>query len=192
MKRSLLAQFLLVSILSLLLSPQAALSASAASQQYSKANKLFNAGRFGDAIELYKGVLDKPSDDVNPGDVYTRMGDSYFRLQDYRNALAAYRSALVKQKRSERAPTQYWIGFCTLLCGRDAEAVTEFLKIPEYYPASGMWVGTAYYWAGRASERLGKKAEAAEYYRKAAGKGKSNQERFALKKAVEAKGASSK
>jgi hypothetical protein len=33
---------------------------------------------------------------------------------------------------------------------------------------------------------MGKKAQAAEYYRKAAGKGKSNQERFALKKAAEA------
>ncbi|HEY6011014.1 MAG TPA: tetratricopeptide repeat protein [Nitrospirota bacterium] len=183
MKKALLARFLLIFILSLVFGPQPADSASAASQQYSKANKLFSAGKFPDAIELYKGVLAKPSDDVNPGDVYTRIGDSYFRLQDYRNALAAYRGALTKQKRTERAPTQYWIGFCTLLSGRDEEAVAEFLKIPEYYPTSGMWVGTAYYWAGRASERLGKKAEAAEYYRKAAGKGKSTQERFALKKA---------
>jgi tetratricopeptide (TPR) repeat protein len=178
--------------LAFLSGPQPADSASAASREFSKANKLYGEGRFADALELYRGVLAKPSDDINPGDVYTRIGDSYFRLQDYRNALAAYRGALVKQKRSERAPTQYWIGFCTLLCGRDAEAVTEFLKIPEYYPSSGMWVGTAYYWAGRASERLGNKSQAAEYYRKAAGKGKSNQERFALKKAAEAKGASSK
>jgi TolA-binding protein len=67
--------------------------------------------------------------------------------------------------------------------GSDAEAVAEFLKIPELYPSSGMWVGTAYYWAGRASERRGKTEEAAEYYRKAGGNGRSTQGRFALKKA---------
>ena len=181
MRNALLLTFLLALILCL--NSQPAASASDAFREYNKANKLFSEGRFDDALTLYQGVLAKPSDDVNPGDVYTRIGDSYFRLQDYRNALAAYRGALIKQKRSERAPTQYWIGFCTLLSGRDAEAVAEFLKIPESYPSSGMWVGTAYYWAGRASERMGRKDQAAEYYRKAAGNGKSAQERFALKKA---------
>ncbi len=46
-----------------------------------------------------------------------------------------------------------------------------------------MLVGTAYYWAGRASERMGRKDQAAELYRKAGGKGTSTQERFAMKKA---------
>jgi tetratricopeptide (TPR) repeat protein len=190
MRNALLLTFLLALILCL--NPLPAASASDAFREYKKANRLFSEGRFDDALALYQGVLAKPSDDINPGDVYTRIGDSYFRLQDYGNARAAYRGALIKQKRSECAPTQYWIGFCTLLSGRDAEAVTEFLKIPEHYPSSGMWVGTAYYWAGRASERLGRKDQAAEYYRRAAGNGKSTQERFALKKAVGVKGASSK
>jgi tetratricopeptide (TPR) repeat protein len=190
MRNALLLTFLLALILCL--NPLPAASASDAFREYKKANRLFSEGRFDDALALYQGVLAKPSDDINPGDVYTRIGDSYFRLQDYGNARAAYRGALIKQKRSERAPTQYWIGFCTLLSGGDAEAVTEFLKIPEHYPSSGMWVGTAYYWAGRASERLGRKDQAAEYYRRAAGNGKSTQERFALKKAVGVKGASSK
>ncbi len=107
----------------------------------------------------------------------------FFSLADYQHALDAYRRALKEQKPVERAQTQYWIGFCAFLLGRDAEAVTEFLKIPESYPASGMWVGTAYYWAGRASERMGRKEQAAELYRKAGGKGTSTQERFAMKKA---------
>src|SRR5574341_1447654 len=190
MRKTLLVTFLITLFFSF--NPEPAASAADASREYNKANRLFSEGRFADALELYQGVLAKPSDSINPGDVYTRIGDSYFRLQDYLNARAAYRGALIKQKRSERAPTQYWIAFCTFLAGKDAEAVAEFLKIPEFYPSSGMWVGTAYYWAGRASERMGRKDQAAEYYRRAAGNGKSAQERFALKKAVEAKGARGK
>ena len=54
---------------------------------------------------------------------------------------------------------------------------------PENYPSERMWVGTAYYWAARACERMGRKEQAAELYRKAGGNGKSTQERFAMKKA---------
>ena len=46
-----------------------------------------------------------------------------------------------------------------------------------------MWVSTAYYWAGKVCEHMGKKDQAAAYYHKAAGTGASTQERFALKKA---------
>jgi TolA-binding protein len=67
--------------------------------------------------------------------------------------------------------------------GRNAEALSEFLKIPELYPDSGMWVSTAYYWAGRVCERMGEKELAADYFRKAGGSGKSPQGKFALKKA---------
>jgi tetratricopeptide (TPR) repeat protein len=163
--------------------PQQAVTASPKSQDYIKANKMFAEGKFNDAIVLYKGVLISPSGDIAQGDVYTRIGDSYFRLGDYQKAREAYRGALIKQKPAECAPTQYWIGFCSFLLGKDEEAVSDFLKIPELYPSSGMWVGTAYYWAGRASQRMGKKEQATEFYRKAGGKGKSTQERFALKKA---------
>jgi tetratricopeptide (TPR) repeat protein len=144
---------------------------------------MFSQGRYSDAIRLYQAVLSSPSRAVSPGLLHTRIADSYFHLTDYQHALDEYRQALKDQKPGERAQTQYWIGFCALLLGRDAEAVTEFLKIPESYPTSGMLVGTAYYWAGRASERMGRKDEAAELYRKAGGKGTSTQERFAMKKA---------
>ncbi len=152
-------------------------------QEYRTANKLFDAARYKEAIPLYQMLLVSPPQQVPLSDVYTRIGDSYFRLGEYKNALSAYRSALVSQKEAERPATQYWIAFCCFLMGNDVEAVNEFMKIPELYPSSGMWVGTAYYWAGRASERRGKMEEAAEYYRKAGGKGGSTQGRFALKKA---------
>ena len=152
-------------------------------QQYRAANKLFAAARYKDAIALYRLLLASPPEQVPLGDIYTRIGDSYFRLGDYKNAIPAYRSALESQKDAERPATQYWISFCLLLMGNDAEAVTEFLKIPERYPTSGMWVVTAYYWAGRASERAGNIEDAAEYYRKAGGNGRSTQGMFALRKA---------
>ncbi len=158
-------------------------SGQGASREYMQAEQMFSQRRYTDAIHLYQGVLSSPANTVSPGILYTRIADSLFRLTAYERALETYRKALFNQKRNERAQTQYWIGFCTFLLGRNAEAVAEFLKIPETYSESGMWVCTAYYWAGRASERMGKKEQAAVFYRKAGGKGQSTQERFAMKKA---------
>jgi len=154
-----------------------------ASPDYARANRMFAQGNYAEALSLYQKAMSNPKSGAASGTVQARIGDCYFQLADYANALKAYRSALPKQKTSQRAITQYWIGFSAFALGRDSEAITEFLKIPELYPASGMWVGTAYYWAGRASERMGNKEQAAGYYRKAGGQGKSTQEQFALKKA---------
>lgn len=157
--------------------------ASQATQDLKKANELFAQKRYTEALSLYKSILSSSPPDVSFSALSTRIGDSYFQLGNYQGALDAYRNALKNQKPSERPPTQYWIGFCYLMLGRDAEAVNELLKVPELYPGSGMWASTAYYWAARASERMGRKEQAAEFYRKAGGNGKSSQGRFALKKA---------
>lgn len=154
-----------------------------ASVRYDKANKLFAASRHQEALVLYQGLLLSPPAGVSPSDIHTRIGDSWFRLGAYENALASYRRALQGQSPTERPGTQYWIGFCCLLVGRNAEAAKEFLKIPELYPGSGMWAGTGYYWAGRAYERMGRPEEAADCYQKAAGNGRTTQGTFALKKA---------
>jgi len=167
----------------MLVLPYQVLCASNPNQEYRKANKLFAAGNYAEAIVHYQSALASPARDISSSALYTRIADSYFRLGDYKNALNAYRSALKDQKQSERPQTQYWIGFCTFLLGKDAEAVNEFLKIPELYPDSGMWISTAYYWAGRVCERMGKKEPAAEYFRKAGGSGKTTQGKFALEKA---------
>jgi tetratricopeptide (TPR) repeat protein len=161
-----------------------AVTGQAASPEYARANKMFAQGKYAAALPLYKKALK-----AGPaGDVHARIGDCYFQLQDYANALASFRSALRYQKPSQRPITQYWIGFSTFALGRDQESVEEFLKIPALYPNSGMWVSTAYYWAGRACERMGQKEKAEKYYRKAGGKGKSTQGRFAMKKAEAVKG----
>ncbi len=172
---------------------QNAISGQPASREYSRANGLFTRGNYSESLLIYKKLLASPPDTVALSDVHSRIGDCYFQLNDYLNARSAYSNALQHQQPSQRPSTQYWIGFCTFLLGRDREAVAEFLKIPDQYPSSGMWVNTAFYWAGRASERMGRKDEAAEYYRKAGGSGKSVTDRFAMKKAEAVKkGASSK
>jgi tetratricopeptide (TPR) repeat protein len=153
-------------------------------QKYSQANRLFAKGKYTEALPLYQSLISsKPSPEVSSSVLYTRIADIYFRIGDYKNARDAYRSALKDQKQSERPPTQYWIGFCSFLMGKDAEAADEFLKIPQQYPDSGMWVSTGYYWAGRMCERMGKKELAAGYFRKAGGSGKSTEGRFALQRA---------
>jgi tetratricopeptide (TPR) repeat protein len=164
----------------------------ALSRKYSEANNLFSHAKYSEALPLYQGILGSHAGSIPPGKVYARIGDCYFRLGNYASALPAYRSALQNQKPADQPPTQYWIGFCSFLLNKNSEAVAELLKIPELYPGSGMWVSTAYYWAGRASERMGKTEQAAEYYRKAGGKGTSTQGQFAMKKAAEVKGTGSK
>ena len=158
------------------------------SRDYRAANKFFAAEKYSEALALYKKTLSSPPADLTPGDINNKIGDTYFRLANYRGALDAYRLAIRDQNPVDRAQTQYWIGFCCFLVGRDAEAVDEFLKIPVLYPDAKAWGSTAYYWAGRASERLGKKEQAAGYYRKAGGNGKSTQSKFARKKAEAVKG----
>jgi tetratricopeptide (TPR) repeat protein len=189
MKKVLLPALLFLLIVS---SWSNAIADQSVSRDFLKADRMYAAGKYSDALALYQGLLSKHPEPAQTGDVHSRIGDCFFRLSDYQNALQAYRRALQSQKPSQRPSTQYWIGFCSFLLGRDREAAAEFLKIPELYPDSGMWVTTAYYWAGRASERMGQKEQAAEYYRKAGGKGKSTQERFAMKKAEAVRGANTK
>jgi len=160
-----------------------AMAEQTASRDFAKAGTLFTEARYTEALPIYQRLLNSRASDVSSGILCTRIGDCYYKLADYTSAIHAYRSALQYQKSSERAATQFWIGFSTFRLGKDAEAIAEFLKIPELYPTSGMWVTTAYYFAGKVCEHMGKKEQAAAYYRKAAGTGTSTQERFALKKA---------
>jgi tetratricopeptide (TPR) repeat protein len=160
----------------------------AGSRDYRAAEKLFASRKYHEAIPLYKKAVAAPPDNLTAGDIYSKIGDSYFRLSDYGQARDAYRRAIRDQRPADRPQTQYWIGFCCFLTGRDAEAVDELLKVPALYPDAKAWGSTSYYWAGRASERMGKKEQAAEYYRKAGGNGKSTQSKFAQKKAEAVKG----
>lgn len=183
----------LYAIAAIFLFSHAALAAEpASSRDYLAANKLFAAEKYNEALALYKKTLFSPPADLAPGDIQNKIGDTYFRLANYRSALDAYRLAIGDQRYEDRAQTQYWIGFCCYLIGRDDDAVSEFLKIPALYPEAKALGSTSYYWAGRASERLGKKEQAAEYYRKAGGNGKSTQSKFAQKKAEAVKGTSTK
>ena len=184
----------LLAVLLLVLFPAGALQAAGSLSEgtYRSANKLFAEARYEEAISLYRDVLANPPKNVTVADIHTKIGDSYFGMNAYKNALGAYRQALEVQHPEKKPESQYWVAFCTFLTGRDREAVEEFLKIPALYPDSGRWVSTAYYWAGRASERMGEKDQAAAYYKKAGGNGKSVQGRHAMKRAEKVKGSNTK
>ena len=174
---------LLAAVTIILISSTASAADAPSPRDYRQAEKLFAARKYQEALPLYKKALTAPPDNLTPGDIHSRIGDAYFRLADYGRARDAYRRAVRDQRPADRPQTQYWIGFCSFLVGRDAEAVDELLKVPALYPDAKAWGSTSYYWAGRASERMGKKEQAAEYYRKAGGSGKSTQSKFAQKKA---------
>jgi len=158
-----------------------------ADQKYDRANQQFEKGNYAYSIRIYQSLLADPHCNIAPSVLYTHIADGYFKLEDYQNALNAYRKALITQRKSEKPATQYWIGFSMLMLGKRVDAVNEFLKIPALYPDSGMWVSTAYYWAARVCEQMGKKELAAKYFSKAGGSGRSAQEQFALEKAQKAK-----
>jgi tetratricopeptide (TPR) repeat protein len=162
--------------------------AAGSERDYRKANNLVAKKNYSQAITLYQALLVDPPRSASKSALHSRIADCYFQLEDYRHARDAYRKALDGQSETKKPETQYWIAFSTLLMGNNKEALTEFLKIPNLYPDSGMWVSTAYYWAGRVCERMGSEEQAAVYFSKAGGKGKSAQERFALEKAKQAKG----
>ena len=164
-----------------------------ASDNLSKANALFGSARYQDALPLYQSLLSSPPQKTSMGGIHTKIADCYYHLGLYKNAIESHRAALNLEDRASQPETRYWIGFCCLLLGQNEQAVNEFLKIPELYPEAAMWSSTAYYWAGRASERLGWKAKAAEFYKMAGGNGKSTQGRYAMKRAENMnRGASSK
>jgi tetratricopeptide (TPR) repeat protein len=161
----------------------------ASERDYRAAHGLVAKQQYRQALALYQKTLNTPPARVPTGDIHARIGDTYFRMNDFGRALAAYRKAIRDPNLSDKAQTQYWLGFCSFLVGRDAEAVDELIKVPLLYPDADAWGTTAWYWAGRASERMGKKEEAAEYYRKASGgNGRTVQGKFARKKAEAAKG----
>lgn len=173
-----------------LLAGTAGMAIGSPASDYQRAEALFSSQKYSEALALYHRALASPPAGIPAGDIHAKIGDSHFRLGAFASALAAYREAGKDRGISDPARVQYWIGFCCFLTGRDAEAVRELLKVPRFYPDAAMWVSTAYYWAGKASERLGSKDAATEYYKKAAGNGKSNQGKFAMKKAEAAKNSS--
>jgi tetratricopeptide (TPR) repeat protein len=178
---------LILAILAVLLLAAPAAAESPAARDFRTAQSLAAAQKYRQAIALYEKALPSPPENTTRGEIHRRIGDLYFNLNEYGRALESYRKAIRDPALADPAQTQYWIGFCFFLVGRDAEAVAELEKVPALYPEAAAWGVTAYYWAGRASERMGRKADAAEFYRKAGGSGRTTQGKFARKKAEKLK-----
>lgn len=175
-------------LMAVLILSSTAAAESPAARDFRMAGSLAAAKKYRQALALYQKTLQAPPENVPRGEIHRRIGDVHFNLNDYGRAREAYRQAVGDPALADRAQTQYWLGFCSFLAGRDAEAVAELVKVPQLYPDEPAWGVTAYYWAGRASERMGRTADAAEFYRKAGGSGRTTQAKFARKKAEAVKG----
>jgi tetratricopeptide (TPR) repeat protein len=182
MKKTLLLILIMLGLPFGVLHGASAPSASTA-DQIKSADALMGRRNFRAALPLYQSAVNKSPDSTILAELYTRIGDCSFQLGLYENAVNSYWKALPLAHADAQPEIRYWIGFCSFLMGKNEQAVKEFLAIPQLHPQAGIWISTAYYWAGRASERLGQKEEAGRYYKKAGGNGRSKQGRYALQKA---------
>jgi TolA-binding protein len=93
------------------------------------------------------------------------IGLSYSRLNQFDEALR-YLKQIKPYVPAEREPeVQFYIGEAYFNSGRYEEAIAEFLKIPMFSKKTKLqWEASAFYFAGQAYERLGKKNEAIKMY----------------------------
>lgn len=72
-----------------------------------KANKLFDEGKYEDALKLYDDALL-----LSPGDNALKMnkGSALYRLNDYQKAQEAYKEALTDENKQKRADAYYNLG----------------------------------------------------------------------------------
>ncbi len=125
---------------------------------------LERAGRFDDALGVYRGLQrDYPGTERGRRAAF-KVGFVYQEWGKWRQAIAAYREALAHQSGAEAAETQFWIAECYEASGDPQRAAAEYLKVGYLHPGSGMWAGTARYRAGEVYERLGRFGDAEAIY----------------------------
>ncbi|MDE1920734.1 MAG: tetratricopeptide repeat protein [Candidatus Omnitrophica bacterium] len=79
------------------------------------------------------------------GEAYLKLGRLYRDGQDYEKEMQVYQQALAaKQGVIDRARIQFNLADTLELMGRTDEAIAEYLKIPQSYPARRSWVVKAY------------------------------------------------
>jgi len=127
-------------------------------EDYLKGNKLFEEGKYGEAIGVYEGILAKFPDAYV---IYLNIGNSYFQLEKYDQAESAFQKVLEKDAQDVHA--LLGIGNCYVNRGDSEKALEwyskiEFEKIDD--PTVLYNVGTILY-------KHGKPADALNYYKKA-------------------------
>jgi tetratricopeptide (TPR) repeat protein len=127
-------------------------------EEFLKGNRLFEEGKYEEAIGVYKGILEKFPDNYI---VYLNVGNSYFQMEQYDEAEEAFQKVLEKDPQNVHA--LLGIGNCYVNRGDSEKALEwyskiEFGKIDD--PTVLYNVGTILYDHGKAAEAL-------NYYKKA-------------------------
>lgn len=94
---------------------------------YSEADELYRAGRFREALRLFKASLDA---DPTDGDALHAIGSCYDALRKPARAAAAYRSAIALLPPDRHPALHFNIGNAFFDLGQYAEALAEYRLVP--------------------------------------------------------------
>jgi tetratricopeptide (TPR) repeat protein len=127
-------------------------------EDFLKGNKLFEEGKYGEAIGLYEGILTKFPDAYV---IYLNIGNSYFQLEKYDEAEKAFQKVL--EKDAQEVHALIGIGNCYVNRGDSEKALEWYSKI-EFGKIDDP---TVLFNVGTILSKHGKPAEALNYYKKA-------------------------
>lgn len=108
---------------------------------YSEADALFRAGRYREALKLFKAALDA---DVSDGDAWHAIGSCYDALGMPAKAAAAYRSAMSLLPRERHPDLHFNIGNAHFDLGEYEAALEQYEQVPK---SSRAWASAAKNWA---------------------------------------------
>lgn len=127
-------------------------------EDYLKGNKLFEEGKYAEAIGVYEGILAKFPDAYV---IYLNIGNSYFQMEKYDQAESAFQKVLQKDPQDVHA--LLGIGNCYVNRGDSEKALEWYSKIE----IAKIDDPTVLYNVGTILSKHGKSAEALNYYKKA-------------------------
>ena len=97
-------------------------------KEIEKAAKLYNEGKFAEALVKFNDILQKHKDSNAVESVYKFTGNCYAALKDYDNAIAAYEKALKKFPGEVDLPVS--IGNAYTNSGKPDRALEYFKRVP--------------------------------------------------------------
>ena len=95
------------------------------------------------AIAAYQNIISSSPEFA--GEAYLKLGQLYRNAQNYEKQIEVYQMALAaRQGQIDRAQVQFNLADTLELMSRSEDAIAEYLKIPQLYPAQKGWVVKAY------------------------------------------------
>jgi TolA-binding protein len=104
--------------------------------KYKEALNKFYYQRYGDAIELFEGLIMEKPQHYLVGNIQYWIGESYYALRQYKKAFNAFNLVFNTNAFDKYDDTQLKLGFCYFKMGKMRSAVVEFQNLLTYYPNS--------------------------------------------------------